>query len=348
LINWTTPTYFGNPALAWAEALLLSLAIAIVLDLLKRWSVRHLGRVAQRTSNYYDDLFVALLRSTQRWLLIIISLYIGSYTLMLSVEARTIVDKATFLALLLQVGVWIAAAVTLWTAHYQQEKADDGTAVTMASTISFITKLAVWSIVILVALDNLNVKITALVTGLGIGALAVSLALQNILTDLFASLSILFDRPFVIGDFIVVDDFSGTVEHIGLKTTRMRSLSGEQVIFANADLLQSRIRNYKLMKERRVVFSVGVTYDTPYEKLKEIPTMLEKIISTQKIARFDRAHFKAFNDSSLDFEIVYYVTIADYKSYMDIQQAINLETFRRFAEEGIEFAYPTQTIFLQQ
>ncbi len=340
--------YFGNPLQAWGIALFVGLLISLGLILLKRWSIHHLGRFAERTANYYDDLFVALIRSTQHWLLVIVGFYVGSYTVALSSSARAVVTKVVFLALLFQVGLWIAAVVTLWAAHYQEEKSDDGTAVTMASTISFITKLAVWSIVILVALDNLNVKITALVTGLGIGALAISLALQNILTDLFASLSILFDRPFVIGDFIVVDDFSGTIEHIGLKTTRVRSLSGEQIVFSNADLLQSRIRNYKLMKERRVVFAVGVTYDTPYEKLKKIPTMLEEIISKQKIARFDRAHFKTFSGSSLDFEIVYYVTIADYKLYMDIQQAINLETFRCFAAEGIEFAYPTQTVFLHQ
>ncbi len=172
---------------------------------------------------------------------------------------------------------------------------------------------------LLLALDNLGVDVTALVAGLGVGGIAVALAVQSILGDLFASLSIVLDKPFVIGDFIIVGDLLGTVENVGIKTTRVRSLSGEQLIFSNADLLNSRIRNYGRMYERRVVFTVGVTYDTPRHKLE---------------------------DFSLDFETVYYVQDPAYNLYMDIQQAINLELYQRFADEGIEFAYPTQTLFL--
>jgi small-conductance mechanosensitive channel len=185
------------------------------------------------------------------------------------------------------------------------------------------------------------------VAGLGIGGIAVALAIQNILGDLFASLSIALDKPFVIGDFIIVDQLLGTVEHIGLKTTRIRSLSGEQIVFSNADLLNSRIRNYKRMYERRVVFSIGVTYQTPYEKLASIGTTLKEIIESQPDVRFDRAHFREYADSSLNYEVVYYVKSPDYNRYMDIQQAINLEIYRRFQDGGIEFAYPTRTLYLQ-
>ena len=183
---------------------------------------------------------------------------------------------------------------------------------------------------------------------MGIGGIAVALALQNILGDLFASLSIVIDKPFVIGDFIVVDQLMGTVEHVGLKTTRLRSLGGEQLIFSNNDLLKSRISNYKRMMERRIVFGFGVTYQTPPEKLPLINEIVREIIGKQEQARFDRVHFKEYGESSLNFEAVYFVLSQDYNLYMDIQQAINLEMFRCFQKEGIEFAYPTRTLFIQQ
>jgi len=185
------------------------------------------------------------------------------------------------------------------------------------------------------------------VASLGIGGIAVALALQNILGDLFASLSITFDKPFVIGDFIVVDDFEGDVEDIGLKSTRVRSLSGEELIFSNTDLLNSRIRNYKRLEKRRISFIIGVIYGTPVEKLKKIPSIIEDIITPIENADFERAHLKTLGDYSLDYSVVYYVLQQEYATYMDIQQVINLEIYQRFEEEGIEFAYPTQTIMLE-
>ena len=206
----------------------------------------------------------------------------------------------------------------------------------------------VWCIGVLVALDNLGIDVTALITGLGIGGVAIALATQNILGDLFASLSIMLDKPFVVGDFIRSGDHLGTVERIGLKTTRLRSLTGEQLIFSNNDLLQSRLRNYKRMAERRVLFRIGVTYQTPAGQLEAIPMMVRGIIESVGTVRVDRAHFAAFGDSSYDFEFVYYVLSPDYNVYMDVQQAINLTIVRAFERERIEFAYPTRTLFLQR
>lgn len=225
---------------------------------------------------------------------------------------------------------------------------EDAATVTTFTALGFIGRIALWTVVLLLALDNLGVEVSALIAGLGIGGVAVALALQNVLGDLFASLSIVLDKPFVIGDFIIVDNYLGTIEHVGLKTTRVRSLSGEQLIFANSDLLKSRIRNYKRMVERRIVFTLGVTYQTPYEKLKKIPQIIKEVLEKQENARLDRAHFKEYGDFSLNYEIVYYVQSPDYYLYMDIQQAVNLEIYRRFQEEGIEFAYPTQTLFLRR
>jgi small-conductance mechanosensitive channel len=203
-------------------------------------------------------------------------------------------------------------------------------------------------VLLLMALANLDVEIGPLLTGLGVGGIAVALAVQNILGDLFASLSIVLDKPFVIGDFIIVGDLMGTVEYVGLKTTRVRSLSGEQLVFANSDLLNARIRNFKRMHERRVVFTVGVTYQTPRAQLAEIPTMIREIVEGQEKARFDRAHFKGYGAFSIDFETVFYVLDPDYNLYMDVQQAINLALHERFEEHGIEFAYPTQTLFVEK
>jgi len=177
-----------------------------------------------------------------------------------------------------------------------------------------------------------------------LAAIAVALALQNVLGDLFASISILLDKPFVVGDAIVVGDFNGTVEQIGIKTTRLKSVNGEQLIMGNADLAHSRIRNFKRLLERRSVFTFGVTYQTPREKLERIPALLQEIIEQTPQARFERAHFAKFGDWALVFEAAYFVQHPDYQSYMDAQQAINFELLRRFEQERIEFAYPTQTV----
>jgi small-conductance mechanosensitive channel len=186
-----------------------------------------------------------------------------------------------------------------------------------------------------------------LVAGLGVGGIAVALAVQNILGDLLASLSIVLDKPFNIGDFLIIDDYLGSVENIGLKTTRMRSLSGEELVFSNGDLLKSRIKNYGRMFERRVVFTLGVTYETPHEQLQRIPDIIRAAVETQSPVRVDRSHFRSYENFSLAFETVYYVLSSDYNIYMDIQQAIDLQIPAHFEEEGIEFAYPTQTLYLE-
>ena len=215
------------------------------------------------------------------------------------------------------------------------------------AALGFLVRILLWSVLLLMALDNVGIEIGPVLTGLGVGGIAVALAVQNVLGDLFASLSIVLDKPFVIGDFIVIDDYKGNIEHIGLKTTRVRSLSGEQLVLGNADLLKSRIRNFKRMQERRILFTLGVVYQTPRETAARIPDMLKDVIESTDSTRFDRAHFKSFGPSSLDFEVVYYVLVPEYNTYMDIQQKMNLEIMRRFEAEGIEFAYPTQTLYLE-
>ena len=218
------------------------------------------------------------------------------------------------------------------------------------SLIKFIARSIIWSIALLLCVENIGIDITALVAGLGIGGIAIALAAQNILSDLFASLAIVLDKPFEIDDYIVVGDISGTVEQIGIKTTRIRALSGEELVCSNADLLGSRVRNYKRMKERRAIFELGVVYQTPHNLLTKIPEIIEKIIENAEFARFDRANFKSFGDSSLLFEIVFYVSAPgnDYNEYMKVQQGINYEIFKKFEELKIDFAYPTQTLHISK
>jgi small-conductance mechanosensitive channel len=297
-----------------------------------------------------SDMLAGLIKSTNSLFLLVVALYCGSYALPLHGRTETTVETIIRIAVLLQLGVWGIRVVLYGIEGFvgRQPQDDGARLATAMGAITFIAQVVVWSLVGLLVLSALNINITALVTGLGIGGVAVALAAQNILGDLFASLSIVLDQPFAVGHFIVVGDMSGTVEHVGIKSTRIRSLSGEQIVQSNANLLNARIHNYKHLYERRVLFAVGVTYDTPPQKLEAIPAMIRDAIEANDRTRFDRAHFKDFGDSSLNFEIVYYVLSSDYGTYMDIQQRINLELVKRFAAEQIEFAFPTRTLYVTQ
>jgi small-conductance mechanosensitive channel len=281
-------------------------------------------------------------------LLLMVSLYVGMSFLTIPVGVVSWISSGAVAAVILQAAIWTNALVTFWLKRYQKQyRHIDPARMTTVRAVSLAARLVVALVAVILVLDNLpGVEITALVASLGIGGIAIALAVQSILSDLFASLSIILDKPFVLGDFIIVDTYMGTVEYIGLKTTRVRSLSGEQLVFANGDLLKSRIRNYKRMAERRVVFTLGVTYQTAYRHLKSIPGWIETIIEALDLTRFDRAHFQGFGDYALEFEIVYYVLDPDYNRYMDIQQAINLAIYKKFEAEKIDFAYPTQTVNL--
>ncbi|MEJ2678044.1 MAG: mechanosensitive ion channel family protein [Gemmatimonadota bacterium] len=345
VLNWS---FYGNSLERWLIAIGLAALVTIVLLLIRRVLGSRLQSLADRTTNDLDNLVADVFRHTHGFFLLFIGLFVGARLLELPEKAYGWVRIATIFAFLIQVALWGNVFIRRLIEDYAKKRLQDDAA--MATTVrfaGFIARMTMWIIIVLVALDNLNIHITTLVAGLGVGGVAVALAVQNILGDLFASLSIVLDKPFVIGDFIIVDDLMGTVDHVGLKTTRLRSLGGEQLVFANSDLLKSRIRNYKRMYERRIVFTFGVLYQTPRETLEKIPGIVREIIGALEDTRVDRAHFARFGPSSLDFEVVYYVLKPDYNVYMDRQQAINLELMHRFEEMGVEFAYPTQTIFLE-
>jgi small-conductance mechanosensitive channel len=341
-------TFYQNSIYEWLVAIAIAVVIYLVMRLCKAFIKQRIGQLAAKTAVDWDDLIVAIAERIHSLFLLALAIYAGSLKLNLPAHVSVFLKKGVFSVFLFQVALTVTYVIKFLIDRYRRKKIEsDAAAVTTLSSIGFILKILLWFILLLVALDNFGVNVTALVAGLGISGIAVALAVQNVLGDLFASFSIVFDKPFVIGDFIIIGDFLGTVEYVGLKTTRIRSLSGEQVILSNTDLLKSRIRNFKRMFERRVVFTIGVLYQTSHEQLIEIPKMIKSIIENQSQVRFDRAHFKEYGAYSLNFEIVYWIQNPDYNVYMDIQQAINLSIFKQFQEKGIEFAYPTQTLFVQ-
>jgi small-conductance mechanosensitive channel len=333
--------------LQWATAAGIVLAVFLSLLLVRGLIVRRLGKVAARTATGLDDIAVQVAKRTRPLLVLVPALWLGSLELDLHPTVDRVMRGAAALAVFLQVALWASLALDLWVARAQRRRLEeDASSVALAGVLRFVGKLALWAILLLAALDNLGINVTALVAGLGIGGVAVALALQNVLSDLLASLSIVFDKPFVIGDAISVGDVTGTVESVGLKTTRLRSASGEQVILANGELLKSRIRNWKRMSERRVVLAFGVPYQTPAGAVERIPGIVRRLVEGQDLTRFDRAHFKGFGPSSLDFEAVYWILTPDYNAFMDRQQAVNLGLLRELEAAGIAFADPIQSLLL--
>ncbi|MDT8452644.1 MAG: mechanosensitive ion channel family protein [Gammaproteobacteria bacterium] len=342
-------TIMNNTLLQWLIATTALLITVMVLRLAQHLISRRLTSISPQTEMLWRDITVALFDKTKILFLIIVGIFVGATFLQMPDRIQAAVSSLLVIALLFQAGIWGGAFIAAMLERYRLRALDKNrAAVTTINVIGLVSQIILWSIVVLLALDNLGINVTALVAGLGIGGIAVALALQNILGDLFASLSIMLDKPFIVGDFLIIGDFLGNVEYVGLKTTRLRSLSGEQLVFSNSDLLNSRIRNYGRMYERRVVFSIGVIYQTPRAKLKLIPEIIREAVEAQENSRFDRAHFSKYGNYDLQFEAVFYVLSPDYTIYMDIQQAIYFAIHERFEQEGIEFAYPTQTVYVTQ
>jgi small-conductance mechanosensitive channel len=350
-VDFLELTFLDNPLRAWAVALGLTLVAFVTLRFVALFLARRLARAVERTRNQWDDIIVSGLGASRSSIFLVVALFIGATALTFPARWVAAFQSITIIALVIQGGLWLSAGLTAWLGRQRRERAEDEPAEVMTlGIIAVAVKIAIWSMVLLLALDNLGIDVTALVAGLGIGGVAVALAAQNILGDLFASLSIVLDKPFVLGDFVIVGDFLGSVEAIGLKTTRVRSLSGEQVVFSNTDLLSSRIRNYGRMYERRVVFKIGVTYQTPRGALEAIPGLVREAILAQdeELVRFDRSHMSSYGDFAIVFESVYYVLSPEFNLHMDIQQDIFLRIHAAFEERGIEFAYPTQTIWVER
>jgi len=337
---------FGNRIMDYAWALLILLVSLLFVKMVIRVFIRRIKKFAEKSVTTIDDLFADILERAVLPLLYLVCFYISLKTLKLPSEADIIFKYLKVIAVI-YFGSQTAILVVSWGMNtYLSKKRQDPALVRSLEGMLWVIKFLIWVFAVVALLDNLGYKVSTLIAGLGIGGVAVAFAAQALLKDFFSYFSIVFDHPFKIGDFIIIGDYMGTVEHIGIKTTRIRSLGGEQLIFSNTDLTDSRVRNYQLMEKRRVLFKIGVTYETPLDQLKAIPKIIEAIIKGTKDALFDRAHFVSYGDSSLVYEIVYYVMSPDYNKYMDIQQAINLAIKEEFQKRGINFAYPTQTIYL--
>ena len=346
-MHWHQVVILENTVREWIVGFGLALAAVVVVFLLRELLRRRLGKIATLTATPFDDFLLEIVLRTKTVLFIFPAFFFGDRTLTLHPKVQATVDVLGILSLLIQAGIWGNGAVDFWLRRYEVKKLDeDAAAATSLAAVRFVSKAAIWSVVALLVLDNLGFNVRTLVAGLGVGGIAIALATQKILGDLFASLSIVLDKPFVIGDSIMIGTEVGTVEYVGLKTTRMRSVNGEEISVSNSDLLNSRIRNFKRMNRRRVSLTFGVVYQTPREKLERIPEMIKSIVTAVPGTRFDRAHFKAFGASSLDFEAVYFVEKPDLPAMMDVQQTVNLELISRFAAEGIEFAFPAPTLIV--
>lgn len=346
--NWTflKNNLWGNTIQDYLVSFAIFAGSVILLTLLYHFVFRSIRTLAQKTETAIDDLVLKILRKT-----IIPLLYIGAtYLALIHLSFPPEVDNAIKIGFRLIVIIQLVRLTLAILVHFVIDlwlnRESPGS--TASKSIVMVLRVVVWGLALVFILDNLGFDVNSVIAGLGIGGIAVALAAQTILGDLFNYFVIFFDKPFREGDFIIIDDFLGVIEHIGIKSTRIRSLGGEQLVFSNSDLTSSRLRNYKRMERRRVLFSVGVIYQTKMSQMQGIPTIIKSIIETVTDTVFDRAHFKNFGDFSLNMEIVYYVIGGDYNKYMDIQQEINFKIMEAFEKEGIEFAYPTQTLFVDK
>ncbi|KHE03250.1 mechanosensitive ion channel protein MscS [Pantoea stewartii] len=347
--NWLSLRHFQS--ILFNQTLWINSAIVIVATLVIYWLLRSLiSFVSNRIAHFSEDrhvrftgILVEILRSTSHLLLLIFSLLIALRFIDLPDSWRSTVSHSWFLALIVQLALWIDCGIRLWLKSLLRDPLHVRNPVTTV-ILGILLRVVVWVMMLLAILSNMGIDITALVASLGVGGIAIALAIQTVLSDVFASLAIGFDKPFEHGDFIVFGDIAGTIEHIGLKTTRLRSLSGEQIVCSNTILLQQTIHNYKRMQQRRLVFTFGISYATPSEQVREISELVKTIIQGIEMTRFDRAHFLAFDDSKLTFEVVYFVLSADYNVYMDIQQEINLQLMAALEERNIRFAFPIRQV----
>ncbi len=340
--------FLGNSISAYLIFVGLFLGAFIIIKIFQHFIIRHFKKWAEKTATTIDDFLIGIIQKMVLPLAYFGAFYLSVNTLNLHPIADKIFDVIGMAILMIFLARFVISLMGYGVNHYFIKRGKDVTADRSLTGILSVLKFVVWALAVVVFLDNLGFKISAIIAGLGIGGIAIALAAQAVLGDLFSYFSILLDRPFEVGDFIILDEYLGAIEHIGIKTTRIRSLGGEQVILSNTDLTSARVRNYKRMGKRRVVFKLGATYQTSLEQLKVIPGIIEKIIKDVKNTTFDRAHFFSYGDFSLIFEVVYYVMNSDYNIYMDIQQEINFAIKKEFEDRNIEFAYPTQTLYVNK
>lgn len=327
------------------QAVVTFLIIVIVLWVIKKQVLARFERLAKRTTTKVDNMILGAFQGIGTLFFVVVALFVSVQHLSLSPAVATII-RGAFLIVLISEIIKVSEKIIVYLLARNLSKGKEQKQVSAA--ISVMVKIILWSIGLLLILSNLGFNVNSLIASLGIGGIAISLALQNILSDIFSSFSIVLDKPFEEGDYIVVGEHSGTVKHIGLKTTRIQALQGEEIVISNNELTSTRVQNFKRLKQRRIVFVASASYGTSVAKLKKIPKIIKEVISCEKKARFDRAHLKEMNDFSLDYEVVYYILDNDYTVYMDVQQRINIGIIKGFEDEGIDVPFPTQTVHLKK
>ncbi len=342
----TEKTVFQNTLLDYVISFFIFILGLIFIKVFNKIVLKRLKVWTEKSTVIIDDFLVRIVEKALIPLLYFGVFYLSIRSLILTAYLTKVINVLGVTILTILTIRFSVAMITYILENYWLKKEKDMAKKKSFQTMITITKVVVWGLGIIFLLDNLGFKISTVIAGLGIGGVAIALAVQSVLGDLLSYFAIFLDRPFEIGDFVIIDDYLGVVEHIGIKTTRICSLGGEQLVFSNADLTNSRLRNYKRMNKRRVVFKLGVTYQTGLKQLKEIPIIITNIIKGIDNTVFDRAHFFSYGDFSLIFEVVYYVLSSDYNKYMDVQQEINFAIKEEFEKRKIEFAYPTQTLFL--
>ena len=345
--SWWQYQILGNTVGDFIGATIAFIVFLFVFKIFQFVILRRLGILAEKTKTDIDDTLVKIVKSLRPPFYSFIAFYFAVQFLTLSSTLSKVLDSLLVIWVVYQ--VIIAAQILIEYIFVKALKNEEDKGAQGAfGVIKNVIGAVLWMLGILVILSNMGVNITSVIAGLGIGGIAIAFAFQNILEDLFSSFAILFDKPFKVGDFIVVGEHKGVVQKMGIKTTRLKSLGGEEIVISNKELTSARLQNFKKMEERRIGFNFGVTYETPTEKLKTIPETVKDIIDSIEKARFDRSHFSQFDDSALTFETVYYVTTSDYAVYRDIQQEINLRVKESFEKDSIDMAYPTQTIYLNK
>jgi len=346
--NMLEQTFWGNSVSGWLTAAVAIVVSFIVIGLLRLIFVRKLHAWALRTKSTWDDFLTMIIGKSAVPALYISSVYFSLTALQLPEKVRNVLHVA-YTAVLTYFVLRVATAAFRKLIHtYIRRQGRPESQQKQAGGLIAIVNAVIWLLGIVFLIDNMGYDVTTLIAGLGIGGIAIALAAQAILGDLFSYFVIFFDQPFEIGDFIIVDDKLGTIEYIGIKTTRIRTLSGEQLICSNTDLTNARVHNYKRMEKRRVVFTLSLSRRMTYRQVQAVPGIVKEIIASHAGLQFDRGHFSGYGDFSFNFEFVYYVLSPDYNVYMDKQQAIYLDIFAAFEREGISFAYPAQTLFLEQ
>lgn len=340
--------YYGNTVEQYAIALSIIIGSIILVRIFRKRLLNQIKKWAEKTDTKLDDYIIRGVEKFGLPILTFLAIYIGLSYLTFSEKLDKVIDQLMVVVITIYVIRLLSSIIRLTLESYISQQESGQEKLKQLNGIMLIFNVLIWAVGLLFLFDNLGYNVTTIIAGLGIGGIAIALAAQNILGDLFNYFVIFFDRPFEVGDFITVDDKKGTVEHIGIKTTRLLSVNGEQLAFSNSDLTKSRIHNFKRMERRRVVFILAVVYSTTHEKLQQIPVIIKDIITNQQLATFDRAHFASFGPYSLNFEVVYFIESAEYVPFMDTQEAINLKIFKAFDEAKIDFAYPTQTILVNK